>query len=123
PFQPIGFTDRTKGVEAFDNNIVTPYVQNWNLEIQRSLAPNLSFAVRYIGSKGTRLYGEVAINEVNIFENGILQAFLDTQNGLNAPLFDRMLMNLNVTGAGVVNGTTLTGSQAFRLNTTTRTLL
>ena len=36
PFQPIGFTDRTKGVEAFDSNLVTPYVQNWNLEIQRT---------------------------------------------------------------------------------------
>jgi hypothetical protein len=123
PFQPIGFSDRTKGVEAFDNNIVTPYVQNWNLEIQRVLAPNLTFAARYIGSKGTKLFGEVAINEVNIFENGILQAFIDTRNGLDAPLFDKMLMNLNVTGAGIVNGTTLTGSQAFRLNTTTRPLL
>src|SRR5205823_12411406 len=62
PFQPIGFTDRTKGVEAFDNNLVTPYIQNWNIEIQRSLDHNLLLAVRYIGSKGTKLYGEVATN-------------------------------------------------------------
>jgi hypothetical protein len=120
PFQPIGFSDRTKGVEAFNNNIVTPYVQNWNLELQRTLTRDTTLAVRYIGSKGTKLYGEVATNEVNIFENGILDAFNVTRNGGNAPLFDKMLNGLNVTGAGVVNGTTLTGSQAFRLNSTTR---
>jgi hypothetical protein len=123
PFQPIGFADRTKGIEAFDNNFVTPYVQNWNLEIQRSLTSSLSMAVRYIGSKGTKLEGEVATNEVNIFENGILEAFNITRSGGNAPLFDRMLMNLNVTGAGVVNGTTLTGSQAFRISTATRAFI
>ncbi|MBI4473039.1 MAG: TonB-dependent receptor [Acidobacteria bacterium] len=123
PFRPIGFTDRTKGIEAFDNDFVTPYVQNWNLEIQRSLSPNLSLAVRYIGSKGTKLEGEVATNEVNIFENGILDAFNITRSGGNAPLFDKMLMGLNVTGAGVVNGTTLTGSQAFRISTATRTFI
>jgi len=123
PFQPIGFSDRTKGLEAFDNNLATPYVQNWNMEIQRSLSRNLLLAVRYIGSKGTKLYGEVPINEVNIFENGILQAFIDTRNGLNAPLFDKMLMGLNVTGAGIVNGSSLTGSQALRISTATRTFI
>ena len=85
PLQPIGFTDRrTKGIEAFDNNFVTPYVQNWNLEIQRTLNPTLSVAVRYIGSKGTKLEGEVPINEVNVFENGILKAFNVTRSGGNA---------------------------------------
>jgi hypothetical protein len=123
PLQPIGLTDRTKGLEAFDNHFVTPYVQNWNLEIQRSLTRSLTMSIRYIGSKGTKLEGEVATNEVNIFENGILQAFIDTRNGLNAPLFDKMLMNLNVTGAGVVNGSTLTGSQAFRISTATRAFI
>jgi Carboxypeptidase regulatory-like domain len=123
PLQPIGFTDRTKGIEAFDNNFATPYVQNWNLEIQRSLNRSLSVAVRYIGSKGTKLEGEVPINEVNIFENGILDAFNLTRSGNNAPLFDSMLMGLNVIGAGVVNGTTLTGSQAFRISTATRTFI
>ena len=123
PFQPIGFTDRTKGIEAFDDSFVSPYVQNWNLEIQRSLSSSLSVAVRYIGSKGTKLEGEVATNEVNIFENGILEAFNVTRSGGNAPLFDRMMMNLNVPGTGVVNGTSLTGSQAFRISTATRAFI
>ena len=100
PFGPVGFNDRTKGVEAFDSNFVSPYVQNWNLEIQRNVTNDLSFAVRYIGSKGTKLQGEVATNEVNIFENGILDAFNITRTGGNAPLFDSMLMGLTCTGSG-----------------------
>ena len=123
PFGPVGFNDRTKGVEAFDSNFVSPYVQNWNLEIQRNVTNDLSFAVRYIGSKGTKLQGEVATNEVNIFENGILDAFNITRAGNNAPLFDAMLMGLTVPGAGTVNGATLTGSQAFRISTSTRAFL
>jgi hypothetical protein len=81
PLRPVGFTDRTKGIETFDNNFVSPYVQNWNLEVQRSLTRSLTAAVRYIGSKGTKLEGEVPINEVNIFENGILDAFNLTRSG------------------------------------------
>jgi hypothetical protein len=38
-------------------------------------------------------------------------------------LFDRMLMGLNIPGAGTVNGTTLTGSSALRLYTNTRSNL
>jgi hypothetical protein len=122
PFQPVPLTDRTKGIEAFDPNTVTPYVQNWNLEIQRELAKNLTVEVRYVGSKGTRLYGETPLNEVNVFENGILDAFKITRAGLNASLFDKMLNNINIGGgATTVNGTTETGSMALRQNATTRT--
>jgi hypothetical protein len=38
-------------------------------------------------------------------------------------LFDQMLAGMNIPGAGVVNGTTRTGSQALRLYTNTRTFL
>jgi hypothetical protein len=102
---------------------VTPYVQAWNVEVQRELVQNLTLEMRYVGTKGTKLFGVVPINDVNILENGILEAFNITRAGGNAPLFDRMLRGLNVTGAGVVNGVTVTGSQALRLNISTRTFL
>ena len=73
-----------------DNHRVNPYIQNFNFEIQRELAKNLTFEARYIGSKGTRLYGGISINDVNIYENGILDAFNITRAGGNAPLFDQM---------------------------------
>ena len=50
-------TERTQTFNAFDSNLVSPYVQNFNLEIQRELATGLTVEARYIGSKGTKLSG------------------------------------------------------------------
>src|SRR5207247_11411447 len=52
--------------------------------------------------------------------NGFLDAFNTTRAGGNAKLFDDMLQGLNIPGAGVVNGTTVTGSAALRAYTSTR---
>src|SRR5262245_6225517 len=123
PLQPIPLTDRTQDMYLFDTGYVRPYIQNFNFEIQRELSKDLTADVRYVGTKGTRLYAGVSLNEVNIFDNGILDAFNITRSGGNAPLFDRMLLGLNVPGFGVVNGTTLTGSAALRQNTTTRSFI
>ena len=94
---------------GFEDNRVTPYIQNWNIEIQRELAKNLTFEARYIGSKGTKLYGRINLNTVNIFENGILDAFNTTREGGNAKLFDDMLRGLNL-GMGTINGSSVTAS-------------
>ncbi|PYS34611.1 MAG: hypothetical protein DMG14_29055, partial [Acidobacteria bacterium] len=88
------FTQRTQALRASDENRVVPYIQNWNLEIQRSLASNFTLEARYIGSKGTKLLGGLPLNDVNIFENGILEAFNITRAGGDAPLFDQMLRGL-----------------------------
>ncbi len=123
PLQPIPLTDRTQDLYLFDTNYVIPYIQNFNFELQRELSKDLSFDIRYVGTKGSKLYAGQSINEVNIFDNGILNAFNVTRNGGNDPLFDKMLAGLNVAGFGVVNGTTLTGSAALRQNTTTRSFI
>src|SRR5206468_5323563 len=85
----------------------------------RSLASNLTLEARYIGSKGTKLLGGIPLNDVNIFENGILSAFNTTRAGGDALLFDQMLRGLNL-GSGVINGTTVTGSASLRANTLSR---
>jgi hypothetical protein len=124
------FDVRANSLSGFDDNRVNPYIQNFNLEIQRELAKNLTLEARYVGSKGTRLYGGISINDVNIYENGILNAFNVTRAGGNAELFDRILNGITLNagtnaslGQGVVNGTTLTGSAALRANTIFRTFL
>ena len=122
PLRPVPLTERTQTLYAWDSNLRSPYIQNWNFSIQRELAPNLTFDVRYIGSKGTKLYGGVPLNDANIFESGILDAFNTTRAGGSAPLLDRMLNNLNL-GLGPVNGATVTGSASLRNNTLTRTFL
>src|SRR5262249_41064054 len=107
-----------------DDNRVTPYIQNWNLEIQREVARNLTFEARYIGSKGTKLYSGISLNDVNIFENGFLDAFNTTRAGGDAVMFDKMLGGLVMNaGQAPVNGVTVTGSAALRQNTLTRSFI
>jgi hypothetical protein len=115
PLSIWGLDQRSSSMNGFDDNRVNPYIQNWTLEIQRELASNLTFEARYVGTKGTKLLGRIPLNTVNIFENGILDAFEITRSGGDAPLFDRMLMGLNL-GSGVINGNTVTGSASLRAN-------
>ena len=92
--------NRTTTLSGFTDNRVIQYSQNMNLSIQRELAKDLTLEVSYVGNKGSKLWNPIELNETNIFENGILDAFNVTRAGGNAPLFDRILNNLNVTGVG-----------------------
>jgi hypothetical protein len=120
PLDTIPVTDRSQTIRVFDDNLRTPYIQNWNFSIQREIARNIVLDVRYVGLKSTKLLRGGDVNERNIFENGILDAFLITQAGGHSPLLDRIFMGLNVSGVGVVNGTTVTGSDAIRGISTTQ---
>ncbi len=120
PLTPVPLTDRSQTVYSFDDRLRTPYIQNWNASVQRAIGSRAVLDVRYVGSKGTRLIRNANINEVNIFENGILEAFRITQAGGHAPLLDRIFGGLNVPGAGVVDGVRVTGSDAARLNSLTQ---
>ncbi len=124
PLEPFPLTaPRTLTMNAYEQERVSPYIQNFNLSFQRELADNLILDVSYIGSKGSKLYGRLPLNAVKIRDNQFLEAFNVTRAGGSHPLFDRMLMGLNIPGAGVVNGTTLTGSEALRRYQPTRTNL
>ena len=48
-------TDRSLTISTY--NRTSPYIQNWNLEIQREIAHNTTVEVRYLGTKGTKLWG------------------------------------------------------------------
>ena len=111
PLQTIPFTDRTSPIYAIDNNLRTPYYQNFSLSLARLLNPSTIFEVRYVGNKGTKLIQQANINEVNIVENGILDAYRITQRGGNAPLFDRLFV-----GLPGVDGVRVTGSDFVRSN-------
>lgn len=53
---------------------VTPYVQQWNFNIQHELVPGLIVDVGYLGNKGTRLYnGQLA--RVNQLPSSVLQQY------------------------------------------------
>jgi hypothetical protein len=50
-------------VYGVDRNIRTPYVSNWNLDLQRAITNNLSVDIGYVGNHGTKLLGKVNINQ------------------------------------------------------------
>ena len=48
-------------------NLVTPYSQNWNLNVEQELAGNMALQLGYIGSKGTKLVRLRDANQPDIF--------------------------------------------------------
>jgi hypothetical protein len=121
------FNTRTDPLAGFDQNRVNPYTQNFNLEIQREIAKNLTFEARYIGSKGTKLFGGISLDDVNIFAKGanetLLQAFNETRAGQDAPLFNQLLNGLQLNAGQTVGQNGITGSAALRQSTLFRTFL
>jgi hypothetical protein len=99
-------------LQGFADDRVVPYVQNWNVSVQHELVKNLTLEVRYVGSKGNKLRSAKELNTINIFENGILDAFNTTRAGGATPLFDQMLNGITISAITV--GRNGTGSEALR---------
>lgn len=70
------------GLWTFDENLRVPYVQQWSFGIEREIARNTAFEIRYVGNHAVKIFRAVDYNEVNIFENGFLQEFLNAQKNL-----------------------------------------
>jgi len=117
PLEPVPVTNRVTGLQGFADDRVVPYIQNWNLSVQQELVKNLTMEVRYVGSKGTKLRSAKELNTINIFENGILDAFNITRAGGNAPLFDSMLTGITI--GAITVGRNGSGSEALRQFATT----
>jgi hypothetical protein len=62
-------------VNEFDPNLKVGYVQSWDIGFQRELTRDTVLEVRYVGNHGTRLWRNINLNEINIFNNGFLQEF------------------------------------------------
>ena len=103
----------------FDPDFRSPHSDNWTLTVARSLSRSLTLEVRAVntlardqsgagGAFGTP--GTFDINTINVYHNPELFNALEvTRAGGNDPLFDQMLMGLNVanvTGYGPVGQTT-----------------
>lgn len=69
---------------TFDPHIKQPYVESWQVGIQRQLSPNNVLEVRYVGNVAKDQWLGVNYNEVNIFENGFLNDFRAAQANLAA---------------------------------------
>src|SRR5215510_1792759 len=65
PMQPFPVLKQNATVAAYDPNYVTPYIQNFTLSVTREVRRNLTLDVRYIGTRGVKLYGSIAVNQAN----------------------------------------------------------
>lgn len=83
-------TASTVDIRAFDEDIQTPYMHDFNFGVQYEIFKNTSLEVRYVGNRGRKLYRGYDVNEVNIFAvdpntgQSMLDAFRIAQNNLAA---------------------------------------
>lgn len=81
-------TNSTVDIRAFNENIKTPYLHDFNFGIQYEIFKGTSLEVRYVGNRGKKLYRGYDVNEVNIFAKdpktgqSILDAFKIAQSNL-----------------------------------------
>jgi Carboxypeptidase regulatory-like domain len=85
----IPVTDRANNEEnpnnslwAINPDLRTPYVQQWSFGYEREIAKDMAFEIRYAANHAIKLYRAVDFNEINIFENGFLNEFINAQNNL-----------------------------------------
>ncbi|MBI4472063.1 MAG: TonB-dependent receptor [Acidobacteria bacterium] len=111
---------------VYDPNYATPYIQNFTMAVTRSVGQNMTMDVRYIGTRGMKLFDTLPLNSRNFLTNGLKEAFDAARYGRESELLDRMFNGINIAGAGygpvgtVVNGVRQTGAMHLRAFTTTQ---
>jgi hypothetical protein len=76
----------------FDRNIHTPYLHQYNANVQYQLASNLLLEVGYVGTRGLNLFRQVAINQARLasvtspITNDVTGALITTNTPANASL-------------------------------------
>jgi hypothetical protein len=74
----------TDSVNAFNPNLQLGYVQSWSLGLQREIDRDTVIEVRYVGTRGVKLWQQYNLNEINLTENGFLDEFKRAQANLQA---------------------------------------
>jgi len=80
-FAPLGFT-RDSRAYAVDSNLSTPYVRNWTFRIARQIGTNWKVDIAYVGNHAVGQWRAENLNQVEIRNNGFLDAFKSAQRNL-----------------------------------------
>ncbi len=96
------------GSNGMKYNISQPYTMSWTFGIQQKLGQSRALEIRYMGNRTLKQWISQDLNEVNVFENGFLQEFLNAQKNLAAN-GGNSFANLKP-GAGTVALPILTGA-------------
>ena len=84
-------------VFAVDEHLRTPYVENWNLNLQQALSPTAMLQVAYVGNHGVDLFSVIDANQVNPFSPLESPAQCDHCESAGRPLN----ANCSVSGLGL----------------------
>jgi len=91
PTFKIPITDRenfllnsANGLWTVDPNLRSPYVHQFSFGIEREIFKDTALEIRYSGNRAPNGWRAQDVNEINIFENGFLQEFLNAQKNLAA---------------------------------------
>lgn len=91
------------GGNYVDPNLESPYVQNWSLGFQRQLTKTTTLELRYVGNKATHMWHRQNMQEVNIFENGFVNEFIQAKKNLDINIANgkgQTFANNNLSGQG-----------------------
>ncbi|MGH9449636.1 MAG: carboxypeptidase regulatory-like domain-containing protein [Terriglobia bacterium] len=96
------------GLTAIEPQMIWPYVQQWNLNVQHNIGKNTVVSVAYVGSKGTHLTDQRDLNQ--------LQPIPASQNPFapGQPITQNICNNLTVDGTPA--GAPVTGQALTNLN-------
>jgi hypothetical protein len=67
---------------AIDPGLKAPYVEQWNLSIQRDIGWNTSLSISYYGNHGVGLFRAIDLNELLLDPNGFYGDFLTARTNL-----------------------------------------
>jgi hypothetical protein len=122
PVLPVPVTNRNVNLTVFDPNYTTPYIQNMTASLTHTFTSQFSLDVRYIGTLSRKLGNTFNINQQNIFQNGLFEAFEAARAGGESALLDQIFRGVDMrtvtTGAPQVVGQNgLTGAGLLRTDT------
>src|SRR5215471_8636278 len=76
------FTFGTTGFSTMKDTLRMPYVQSWNIGVQRQLDKDMVVEARYLGNRSSNVWRTYNVNEVNTVENGFANEFKNAQGNL-----------------------------------------
>ena len=105
PMQPVPLTDRTQQIFVPENGVRNPYAENITMSVTRSIRPNLTLDMRYIGTLGRKQWNAFFnINQPNFLYNGLKEAFDAARAGDDSnpalQVLENMFNGINIAGAG-----------------------
>lgn len=114
PLQPVPLNVRSASYSPFSDHYVSPYVQNLNLSVTRTVNRLVSLDVRYIGTLSRKQYSSMNINTANYLHNGLLDELSRVRTGTEINksaadpkgLLDKMLEGVNLCANSCTAGQT-----------------